>query len=237
MKQSWKKRKNIYLRTYVPLALSLTATIISMTQCINSKLQNQIATLQATIAETQLMPQFDISIKSEPTGNDGFHDKAFLTVTNNGGPVYEFHAKTAYYIKIKAVGKSAPIKTAEIRFPVDGYFGIQAKSSASHGTLATFFDIDNHRRHFNLAKGIREHPEAHGLSSAYSEEEFYLSIHYVDALKRVHNEYYQVYFVDGAVMLQNEVGENIFKEAKYPNTRELSKLKSDELLDEIAKKL
>ena len=98
--RQWLITNKIYFKTIASLILSLSAIAISVVQCSNAKSLKEIAVLQENIAEAQAMPQFDISIYKKSTGifYDGFFDTAYLAVTNNGGPVYEFYAEVAFLL-------------------------------------------------------------------------------------------------------------------------------------------
>lgn len=234
--RDWLVKNEIIFKTVVSLALSVSAILISVFQYNNSKSQKEIAVLQEAIAEAQAMPQFEIAIHKKMTGSDEFYDTAYLEIVNNGGPVYQFRANVAYFLDMQVCNNDVPIKQVEMKFPINGYFGVQMLSPASKGILTTFFDKDNSRYHFNLFKDIMQRSKDRGWAYANTNEKVYAVVYYIDMLRREHVEYYSVKFIGSAERLSEDEGKKIFSEWKNSDHRELSSLKANDLLDEIAKK-
>ena len=68
------------------------------------------------------------------------------------------------------------------------------------------------------------------------DERVYLSVFYIDMLQRKHKEFYNVNFIGGAERLQDDEGTILFKEWKSLNLHEISSLKVDDILNDVAKK-
>jgi hypothetical protein len=193
------------------------------------------------------LPQFETVIYGQRNEATGKLDDYYLVVINNGGPVQEFTAEPAFFLRVGAVMNRTPQKPLQSRvasttfdLPVDGYFSVQAVSAAGKGQLVKITGYHNNASMSALAGAARElnSPKGEGVTV---DELVYVCLRYRDLLDRWHEDYYRVPYVGGGWRMADADGREVFrrwKDRRQEGSRvELSSLNIEQLLTEATNRI
>jgi len=235
-------RNEILFKTITATFLSLMAIIVSAAQLVTAWDQRALSQLQTRIVEAQALPQFEIALHQELNDATGKADDNYLVVSNNGGPVHEFAAESALFLRVSAtmLDTDAPSRlgsTTTFDVPVNGYFTAQFVSAAGKGQLVRIRGYHNNTSYITLASATREAANGSKWFSANVDELIYVSLHYRDLLDRSHEDYYEVPTVGAGWRMADADGRAVFQRWKGSQKVELSSLNAEQLLTEATKRI
>lgn len=197
--RTWLATNKIFFETIATVLLALAAIVVSVVQTRISNRQNalvdkqtHLAEFQTRIAEAQAMPTFDIRIVQQRDEATQKFDDNFLTIDNLGGPVRDFEARAILIVDIATADKGPPVKAADVKLHIAGYFAISEVSAVSKGHLVTMVGKGNNRALSDLAMALRAEAESRAWAYSNTEEKIYLRLDYKDILDRQHSDYYVV---------------------------------------------
>lgn len=208
--------------------LSAMAIIVSVAQFMTTSKQTKILDLQTKIAEAQALPNFEVNISQQLNDATGKFDDNLLVIRNEGGPVHDFEAHSAYFLRIKADVQGIGFREVEI--PVNGYFNTRFVSAASKGVLVTMVGQHNNALYSNLVRATRDMATAKKWTFAVVEEKIFVRFRYLDVLERRHEDYYVVSSVGGGSRISESTGKAEFAKFEHILPLELTKLSAEQLL-------
>src|SRR6266478_1684949 len=229
--RDWLSANKILFETIAAFILSAMAIIVSIAQTATSFRQTQLSALQTQIAEAQALPQFEVAIHQKLNDATNKYDDDQLVISNRGGPVHDFLASSAYFIKV-TVG-SAGAKVLMIEVPIGDYFTASFVSVASTGQLVTMIGNHNNAAVADLSRTLREVAHAKGLVFADLGEHLIVRLLYRDLLDRQHDDYYEVQPVSGGTRVTNDVGKSSFDHWTAAQQVMLANLSADDLLNRV----
>ena len=227
--RDWLDRNKVIFETAAASLLSLMAIIVAIAQTWTASRQTELMALQTRISEAQALPQFDIALHQELDQVTNKFDDNVLIVTNRGGPIRDFYARTAFFLDVTA-DLDAPGGARKVSVPLNDYFTASFIASASSGQLVRMVGDHNNAKVFALGRDLREGAQAKRWSFSFMEERLLLELQYRDLLDRPHDEYYIVQVVGGGRRVPDEEGKALVKQWQGAQRLELGKLTADELL-------
>lgn len=184
--------------------LSLMAVVISVQSYRSTKLQTQVALLQA-------MPRFDVVFNQQ---YDGFKQKYTdneVNIYNRGGSFTNFSSSDVVVLEVKYMGKDFTEKHLQVF--VYGYFTAEFVSpSSSQGLLAQFTGNNNNLKKIDLEQGIGKYAKSHGLEYALIDVKQYVRMRYKDILGEDQTQYYDIPCVGPAEPIDIAKGKTVFKD-------------------------
>ena len=108
--RDWLSANKILFETIAAFLLSAMAIIVSIAQTVTSFRQTQLSALQTQIAEAQALPQFELAIHQKLNDATNKYDDDQLVISNRGGPVHDFQASSAYFIKVTVGSAGAKVQ-------------------------------------------------------------------------------------------------------------------------------
>ena len=227
--RDWLTANKILFETIAAFLLSVMAIIVSITQTVTSVRQTQLSALQTQIAEAQALPQFEVALHQKLNNATSKFDDTELVINNRGGPVHDFEARAAYFIKVTVGSSGAKLMMIEV--PIGDYFTGSLVSVSSTGQLVTMIGNHNNATVIDLSRNLNEAAQAKGLSFANLDERLIVRMFYRDLLDRQHEDYYEVRPVSGGTRLANDVGKISFDRWGAGQQIVLANLTADDLLN------
>src|ERR1700730_9919422 len=213
-------RNEIIFKTVAATALSLMDLIVSLAQLFTAIDQKSLVALQERISEAQALPQFEVAIHQRRNDETGKFDDNYLEVINSGGPIHEFSAEAAFFLRVNAVmphvsGNTSSlipsrIATTTFEMPVGGYFTAQGVSSAGKGQLVTVSGYHNNAAIDALEKSARQAADNAKWDAFNLDTLVYVKLRYSDMLDRSHEDYYEVPTVGGGWRMRDADGRAVF---------------------------
>lgn len=226
--RDWLNANKIYFETVTASLLSLMAIVVSIEQNLTTSQQTELLALQTRIVEAQALPQFEMELRQILNKATGNFDDNHLVISNHGGPVHDFNADVAYFIKTDV--ERTPAKELKTDIPINGYFTADLISSNSNGVLVTMIGDHNNAMFVTLEHGILAKADAKKLDFALLDEQFVVCLRYKDLMDRQHEDYYEVRPIYGGTRMKDEVGKARFSRWNSAQHIELSTLHVDDLL-------
>ncbi len=225
----WLETNKIWFETIAASLLSLMAIVVSVAQNSTSSKQTGLLSLQTQLAEAQALPQFEVAIRQKLNTATGKFDDDSLVISNRGGPIHDFTADAAYFLKVTTPGAGLDIVTTNTA--VNGYFTASFISVAGTGELVTMIGNHNNARVVELLDSLKEAARARKLTFANLTEQIVVRLRYVDLLNRRHEDYFSANPVGGGSRMADEVGKARFAKWDAAPRVELSNLRAEDLLD------
>ncbi len=232
----------IIFKTVAATLLSFMALIVSAAQLFTARQEISLSSLQEHIAEAQALPQFEVAIHQKRNDETGKFDDVYLEVINSGGPVHEFKAEAASFLRVSATipnNSSSPIpwRTASFDMPFGGYFGSQGVSPAGKGLLVSMWGYHNDAEVDALSKSARQAADDAKWGSFFVQTRVFVELGYRDMLDRFHIDYYEVPTVGGGWRMKGADGKAVFEQWRQPDRPDLSKLTAETLLTDATKRV
>lgn len=227
----WLDRNKIIFETVAATLLSVMAMVVSIAQTLTASRQTQLLAFQTQLAEANALPQFELAIHQKLNDETGKYDDDYLVVSNQGGPIHEFLARDAYFLKISVANmKQLGRGNRKAEVPVNGYFTASFPTLASTGVLLTMTGNHNNAAFGTLFRGALKAGDDNKWGSAMIEETHVVRLNYRDLLDREHEDYYQVEPVTGGWRLPDNDGKAMFERWRTAHRPELAQLKLEDLL-------
>jgi hypothetical protein len=190
------------------------------------------------------LPEFELAIHQTRNDETGKYDDDHVVVANSGGPLHAFSAEPTYFLHINAEmlyqhvpESNVPLSrygSTTFDIPVNGYWGTQAVSSVSRGTLTTISGYRNNAAYIALKDGARQRAPSPTWVAFNVEERTYIRLRYRDLLDHPHEDYYEVPSVGAGVRMADAEGQQVFEKWRAGQRVELSDIKPEQLVAEAA---